>query len=78
MVRLVWTEFQKLPRKRTEIATKGDFQEKDVAGVVVKANQKGWMDEEKMKEWLREVYVRRPGGFFHISPSLLVCDSMPA
>lgn len=23
------------------------------AGVVVKANQKGWVDEEKMEEWLR-------------------------
>lgn len=48
------------------------------AGVVVKSNQKGWMDEEKMKEWVSEVYVRRPGGFFHTSPSLLICDSMRA
>lgn len=36
------------------------------------------MDEEMMKEWLRQVYVRRPGGFFHASPSLLICDSMRA
>uniref|UniRef100_A0AAQ5WZQ5 HTH CENPB-type domain-containing protein n=2 Tax=Amphiprion ocellaris TaxID=80972 RepID=A0AAQ5WZQ5_AMPOC len=50
--------------------------EKFPAGVIVKANQKGWMDEEKMKEWLSEVYVKRPHGFFHASPSLLICDSM--
>lgn len=35
------------------------------AGVAVKANSKGWMNEEKMSEWLREIHVRRPGGFFH-------------
>lgn len=50
--------------------------EKFPAGIIVKANQKGWMDEEKMREWLREVYVKRPDGFFHASPSLLICDSM--
>uniref|UniRef100_A0A669DWZ2 HTH CENPB-type domain-containing protein n=1 Tax=Oreochromis niloticus TaxID=8128 RepID=A0A669DWZ2_ORENI len=52
--------------------------EKFPAGIIIKANEKGWMDEEMMKEWLREVYVRRPGGFFHASPSLLICDSMRA
>uniref|UniRef100_A0A8C7WSV8 DDE-1 domain-containing protein n=1 Tax=Oryzias sinensis TaxID=183150 RepID=A0A8C7WSV8_9TELE len=52
--------------------------EKFPAGVIVKANEKGWMDEGKMKEWLSEVYVKRPGGFFHASPSLLICDSMRA
>ncbi|KAA8589182.1 hypothetical protein FQN60_010527, partial [Etheostoma spectabile] len=36
------------------------------------------MDEEKMSEWLREIYVKRPDGFFHKSPSLLICDSMRA
>ncbi|XP_013880698.1 uncharacterized protein LOC106529748 [Austrofundulus limnaeus] len=46
------------------------------AGVVIKANSKGWMDEEKMSEWLREIYVKRPGGFFHTAPSLLIYDSM--
>ncbi|KAJ1198869.1 hypothetical protein NDU88_002708 [Pleurodeles waltl] len=50
--------------------------EKFPAGIIVKANQKGWMDEENMREWLREVYVKRPDGFFHASPSLLICDSM--
>ena len=48
------------------------------AGVVIKANPKGWMDEEKMSEWLREIYVQRPGGFFHAAPSLLIYDSMRA
>ncbi|KAK6317614.1 hypothetical protein J4Q44_G00130140 [Coregonus suidteri] len=48
------------------------------AGVVIKASPKGWMDEEKMSEWLREIYVKRPGGFFHTAPSLLIYDSMRA
>lgn len=48
------------------------------AGIVIKANSKGWMDEEKMSEWLREIYVKRPGGFFHTAPSLLIYDSMRA
>ncbi|KAF4092991.1 hypothetical protein AMELA_G00027200 [Ameiurus melas] len=45
---------------------------------VIKDNSKGWMDEEKMSEWLREIYVKRPGGFFHTDPSLLIYDSMRA
>ncbi|KAI3362615.1 hypothetical protein L3Q82_001628 [Scortum barcoo] len=52
--------------------------EKFPVGVIIKANPKGWMDEEKMSEWLREVYVKGPDGFFHKSPSLLICDSMRA
>lgn len=48
------------------------------AGVIVTANEKGWMDEQMMKQWLRQVYVRRPGVFFHVSSSLLICDSMRA
>ena len=47
-------------------------------GVVIKVNPKGWMDEEKMSERLREIYVKRPGGFFHTAPSLLIYDSMRA
>ena len=47
-------------------------------GVIIKANPKGWMDEEMMCDWLREVYVKRPDGFFHKSPSLLIYDSMRA
>ena len=52
--------------------------EKFPVGVVIKANPKGWMDEEMMNDWLREIYVKRPDGFFHISPSLLIYDSMRA
>ena len=52
--------------------------EKFPAGVIIKANPKGWMDEEMMSDWLREVYVKRPDGFFHKSPSLLIYDSMRA
>uniref|UniRef100_A0A3B3BHW9 HTH CENPB-type domain-containing protein n=1 Tax=Oryzias melastigma TaxID=30732 RepID=A0A3B3BHW9_ORYME len=48
------------------------------AGVIIKANEKGWMDKDMMKEWLKQVYVRRPGGFVHTSPPLLICDSMRA
>lgn len=33
--------------------------EKFPAGVI-KTNPKAWMDEEKMSEWLREIYVKRP------------------
>ena len=52
--------------------------EKFPAGVIIKANPKGWMDEEMMSDWLREVYVKRPDRFFHKSPSLLIYDSMRA
>ncbi|KAF4798918.1 hypothetical protein TURU_059562 [Turdus rufiventris] len=48
------------------------------AGIIVKVNPKGWMDEEIMKNWLSEVYVQRPNGFFCASPALLVYDSMRA
>ena len=48
------------------------------AGVTIKANPKGWMDKEMISAWLREVYVRRPDGFFHKSKSLLIYDFMCA
>ncbi|KAF4799341.1 pogo transposable element with KRAB domain-like protein [Turdus rufiventris] len=48
------------------------------AGIIVKENPKGWMDEEIMKNWLSEVYVWRPDGFFRASPALLMYDSMHA
>lgn len=38
----------------------------------------GWMDKERMSEWPREVYVKRPDGFFHKPPSLLIYDSRHA
>ena len=36
------------------------------------------MVEGVMKEWLRECYAKRPGGFFHRNKALLVLDSMRA
>ena len=41
--------------------------EKFPAGVIIKANPKGWMDEEKMSEWLREIYVETGWLFPQIS-----------
>ncbi|XP_017276655.1 telomere-associated protein RIF1 isoform X1 [Kryptolebias marmoratus] len=46
--------------------------------IVVKVNQKGWMLENLMKDWLRECYGKRPGGFFPGKKALLVLDSMRA
>ncbi|XP_061129331.1 activating transcription factor 7-interacting protein 1 isoform X2 [Syngnathus typhle] len=45
------------------------------AGIVIEANSNGCVDEDTMCAWLREIYVKRPGGFFHISPSLLIYNS---
>lgn len=47
-------------------------------GLVIKVNQKGWMVEGLMKEWLAECYAKRPGGFFRLKKALLVLDSMRA
>jgi len=52
--------------------------EKFPVGVVItKANPTRWMDD-KMSNWLKEVYVKRPDDFFHKYPSLLIYDSMRA
>ncbi|XP_077573837.1 uncharacterized protein LOC144197115 isoform X2 [Stigmatopora nigra] len=63
---------QKLP-PMVIFKQKTPLQEVFPDGVVVKTNQNGWMDQDKMRDWLRQVYVERPDG----SPSLLICDSMP-
>lgn len=47
-------------------------------GIVVKVNPKGWMNDEVMMAWISECYSRRPDGFFHQKPALLVMDSMRA
>jgi len=68
---------QKLPPMvifKRKTLPKGTFP----VGIIVKVNPKGWMGEEKMSEWLREIYARRPDGFFHTSPALLIYDSMCA
>ena len=46
---------------------KGNFPD----GVVVKANEKGWMDENLMRAWINEVFIKRPGGFFSHHPQCL-------
>uniref|UniRef100_A0A8C8E488 HTH CENPB-type domain-containing protein n=1 Tax=Oryzias sinensis TaxID=183150 RepID=A0A8C8E488_9TELE len=46
--------------------------------IVIKVNQKGWMSESLMKDWLTECYSKRPGGFFRRKKTLLVMDSMRA
>ena len=47
-------------------------------GIIVKVHKKGWMDEGLMLDWIRECYVKRPGGFFHVKKAILVMDSMRA
>lgn len=47
-------------------------------GIVIKVNEKGWMDNDMMKSWVTECYVKRPGGFFHTRRALLVMNSMRA
>lgn len=46
--------------------------------VVIQANTKGWMDEGMMSVWLDRCFSRRPDGFFHVKPGMLVMDSMRA
>ena len=46
--------------------------------VIVRVNPKGWMDNEMMIDWLQHCFVKRPGGFFHVSKSILLMDSMRA
>jgi hypothetical protein len=42
--------------------------------VIVRAQEKGWMTEELMMEWLKLVWSRRPGAFLN-QPSMLVLDA---
>jgi hypothetical protein len=42
--------------------------------VIVRAQEKGWMTEELMLEWLKIVWSRRPGAFLN-QPSMLVRDA---
>jgi len=43
-------------------------------GVIVRAQEKGWMTEELMLEWLKIVWGRRPRAFLN-QPSMLVLDA---
>jgi hypothetical protein len=42
--------------------------------VIVRAQEKGWMMEELMLEWLKTVWTRGPGAFLN-QPSMLVLDA---
>ena len=42
--------------------------------VIVRAQEKGWMTEQLMLEWLKQVWSRRPGAFLN-QPSMLVLDA---
>ena len=46
-------------------------------GVIVRVHEKGWMDEELTKEWLKVVWGNRPGGL-RTKASLLVWDQFRA
>jgi hypothetical protein len=37
------------------------------------AQEKGWMTKEQMLQWLKIVWIRRPGAFLN-QPSMLVLD----
>jgi hypothetical protein len=43
--------------------------------VIVRAQEKGWMAEELMLEWLKIVWSHRPGAFLN-QPSMLVLDAL--
>uniref|UniRef100_A0A8C3UCV9 Pogo transposable element with KRAB domain n=1 Tax=Catharus ustulatus TaxID=91951 RepID=A0A8C3UCV9_CATUS len=47
-------------------------------GIKVHANSKGWMDEDAMKIWLRDVYGGTLHRFLNQLPGLLILDSMRA
>lgn len=44
-------------------------------GIIVKANEKGWMTAEMFKSWINEVWKQRKGNFFKKSESVLIYDS---
>jgi hypothetical protein len=50
--------------------------EKFPCGVIIKVNEKGWMNNSMMKSWVTECFAKRPDGFFHRQRALL--DSMCA
>ncbi|KAM7287750.1 hypothetical protein ISCGN_031441 [Ixodes scapularis] len=44
------------------------------SGVIVRAQEKGWMNDELVVDWLKNVWKNRPGGML-VKKSLLVLDS---
>lgn len=47
-------------------------------GIVVKANENGWMDESMMKQWIEECWIERPNPSSNPEKSLLILDSARA
>jgi hypothetical protein len=52
---------------------KGNFPK----GIVVMANEKGWVNEDMMKEWIEKIWKRRKEAFF-CKKSVLIYDSQRA
>ena len=52
--------------------------EKFLAELIVKVDPKSYLDEKKVWVWLKQVYVKRLGGFSHLSLSLLIYNFMYA
>ncbi len=53
---------------------KGNFPK----GIVVMANEKGWVNEGMMKEWIEKVWKRRKEASFFCKKSVLIYDSQRA
>ena len=51
--------------------------EKFPNGIIVSANEKGWINEEMFIKWVKEVWCKRPCTFFR-PKSILAFDSAPA
>jgi hypothetical protein len=51
---------------------KNPLKERSPSGIIFKHNRKGWMTEELILEWLREVWDRRTGAIL----KMLLLDSL--
>ena len=52
----------------------GDFPK----GVIIEANEKGWMNQDMFKVWLNKVWNNRKSAFFSKPKSLLIFDAAPS
>ena len=50
-------------------------EDKFPCGIIVKVNERRWMNAEVFKEWIKEVWNNRKGRFFKKSDSVLIYDS---
>ena len=46
-------------------------------GIIIQANEKGWMNQDMVKIWINKVWIQRKSSFFK-PKSLLVLDSAPS